>query len=379
MNLYEWKALPVYLKKYEGVEPNIYFCNMAGQISRYNNTTNTYEILHQINAPTRACVGVKCYGKQKEITVKVAIMLTFSYRDDYESHNVINLNKNLYDNNINNLVWDDYTRFNKKLLFTPAPIIETLPGEIWSPIPNIGYTADVDTFMMFCSTYGRIYSYNKYPTFMNPEICNGYYRITIDRDRNRNGKRVTAHKLVHRIVMNTFNYNPNWKSLQVNHIDGNKINNNISNLEWCTPLENTHHSRITKLNNAFGENHPLNTHTTEQVIYVLDRYLNGDSLNIISNESDLSRDFVSHIISGNLRLTEIVPYMVNHDYVPSKLFAPNTLIEIIKECNDKCDSRDFRSIYKKFNIKRNTPEYISITIIYSLIYNCIKWIKYIEL
>ena len=52
---------------------------------------------------------------------------------------------------------------------------------------------------------------------------------------------------VHRLVATTFIPNTDSKKIFVNHIDGNKQNNHVSNLEWATPSENCTHAYQTGL------------------------------------------------------------------------------------------------------------------------------------
>ena len=70
--------------------------------------------------------------------------------------------------------------------------------------------------------------------------CN-YFLVTLV---NSNGTRKNA--FIHRLMGETFIPNPDNKP-QINHIDGNKQNNRLNNLEWCTDSDNKKHAYKTGL------------------------------------------------------------------------------------------------------------------------------------
>lgn len=63
-----------------------------------------------------------------------------------------------------------------------------------------------------------------------------------------NGKKKTYR--AHRLVLMAFKPVDNMENLEVNHIDGNKKNNRLENLEWCTSSENQIHAFKTGLSKA---------------------------------------------------------------------------------------------------------------------------------
>jgi hypothetical protein len=96
------------------------------------------------------------------------------------------------------------------------------------------------------SDFGRIR--NKHTgVVLKPLIDKGYQRVNV----YRSGK--LYRKSIHRLVLFAFipNDDPE-KKVQVNHIDGNKTNNNLHNLEWCTRSENITHAIKTGLQTRFG-------------------------------------------------------------------------------------------------------------------------------
>jgi len=79
---------------------------------------------------------------------------------------------------------------------------------------------------------------------------NGYRYVTLSREGD--GKSVSY--LLHRLVGSTFINNPENYPV-INHKDGDKLNNKVENLEWCTYKENNKHARLNNLNNNVGESH----------------------------------------------------------------------------------------------------------------------------
>ena len=113
------------------------------------------------------------------------------------------------------------------------PCIDCLEGEIWKQVPNTIKTYWVSNLGRFKNSSGII--------LVNSKLTPGGYNVVgIDKVTYR----------LHRIVALTFIENPENKE-QVNHIDGDKINNAVNNLEWVTNQENQIHKFKTGLGNNY--------------------------------------------------------------------------------------------------------------------------------
>lgn len=77
----------------------------------------------------------------------------------------------------------------------------------------------------------------------------GYYQVRL----SRNGSKVS--RTVHRLVALAFLPVQEGRGC-VNHKDSNRVNNCVSNLEWCTQQENVKHSYDTGSNSNAKEKHP---------------------------------------------------------------------------------------------------------------------------
>lgn len=126
---------------------------------------------------------------------------------------------------------------------------------------------------LLCKTYSH------YFVFSNGAIMNLQGKV-LSPHKNKSGYMSTLingeTRDIHRIIASCFIPNPK-NFPQVNHKDGDKTNNNIENLEWCTRSENLKHAYCNGLEKIQRcEDHHAHKLTVEAVKYIRDNLICGD-------------------------------------------------------------------------------------------------------
>lgn len=130
---------------------------------------------------------------------------------------------------------------------------------------------------------GRVWS-DKSKKFMAQSFDkNGYKKVAL-RSKDLPPKKCHLYS-VHRLMMENFFPFHGMENYQVNHIDGDKTNNNLSNLEWVTCKENIQHAVVTGLRAEINGAAKL---TTNEVIEIYKRSHNGEK------NVDLGAEFHVH-------------------------------------------------------------------------------------
>ena len=152
-------------------------------------------------------------------------------------------------------------------------------------ISNCKYNLKYDYYI---TDNGNVYSgkTNKYlKTVLDKD---GYVKvrmISTDNKRHRYS--------VHRLIMENFSPIDNMAEMQVNHIDGNKQNNNIKNLEWVSCSENIQHAYDTGLKKQNGENNNASKLTEKEVKEIIQLLLSKKYTG--SRMYNLSDDYANSI------------------------------------------------------------------------------------
>ena len=317
-------------------------------------------------------------GDNKEYALDKLMLLIFDYRYDNSNLGVIHLDGNCTNNKLSNLVWKDFVRNDKLLMCHDVTNIKfpdkIANDEIWTNVLDIGWVKyhNLNSTGLFVSNYGRVFStYSCSLKKLNTDT-NGYHRVSIrklDRKSNYNA-------VVHRIVMNSFDYNPNWNILDIDHINGIKSDNRLVNLRWCSHKENMHAAFKLGLINTYGEDNHMNVHSKEAVNYILDLYFSGSKPTriaiLLARKYDMESQYmevrssiVSSIIYCNSRLNDIIDYLVEHAYIPSLIFTPEEYSDILLACKDAKLPTD---VTDKMCYIKGTPKYY-------LVYMCFTVLK----
>lgn len=136
------------------------------------------------------------------------------------------------------------------------------------------------------STYGRLFD-----TIYNMCVgCSidkdGYLMASIHIGRDDFGCPYKKIRL-HRFILMSFDFRPDFADLHVNHKDGDKLNLTLNNLEWTLPIENTQHGWENNLNMNIGIHNGNGKHEEETIIKICELIDKGLSNAEICNKFNI--------------------------------------------------------------------------------------------
>ena len=148
--------------------------------------------------------------------------------------------------------------------------------ETWLP-----YYIGTEFTGYFVSSTGKVS--NSKDLILKPEIRAGYYSVNL----YFNGKK--KKRMIHRMVAEMFIPAHMVGEEHVNHKDGVKTHNWVSNLEWCTPSYNSKHAFTMGLRkNKSGSESHLSKYTEEQVLLVCELLMENTNINHIVEQTGIS-------------------------------------------------------------------------------------------
>ena len=145
-------------------------------------------------------------------------------------------------------------------------------------------------FNYYVTNDGKIWSEKTQKFLSQHKDKDGYLKVRMGTMDLNPGKTHTFS--VHRLVLENFNPIQGMDKLQVNHIDGNKENNNLLNLEWVTCKENISHAMKNGLRAKVNGAAKL---TPEQVTDIYIRSNNGERNIDLSEEFNIHPDIIGKI------------------------------------------------------------------------------------
>ncbi len=203
----------------------------VSNLGRVKNNKTNY-ILKTQKSEAYERVGLRCIdGKSHTKRVHRLVLEAFNPIEGMDKLVVNHKDANHFNNHLDNLEWltqsENVKRtwqrgrkhINEKLDYY---VFDSQTSEDWIPVYNY------ENYEI--SNLGRV-RVSKTQQILKPDNINHYLYVRL------NGHKVS----IHRLMMKSFYPRDDADEMQVNHIDGNKHNNQLSNLEWCTASENVNH------------------------------------------------------------------------------------------------------------------------------------------
>lgn len=142
---------------------------------------------------------------------------------------------------------------------------------------------------------------------LKPGLSHGYLCVVFC----IGGKRKTAY--IHRLLAEHFLPNPNNLPV-INHVDGNRSNNIITNLEWCTYSQNSQHG-VDFLSNNHGSNHVKAKFKELDILKIIRMHHKlGNNTKSIADEFKVSQATIINICAGRRYKKEYAKVMATLDH-----------------------------------------------------------------
>ena len=208
-----------------------------------------------------------------------------------------------------------------------------------------GYT-DIRPNSYYLASNGRIFStVNNRLTEMSLSYTSGYgfIRLCGETDGVRKSYRMN------RLIMLYFNYIPNSENYEVDHIDGNPMNNDLSNLRWVTHTENMQYAI---------QNGQIKRQFNKEQITEIKRFIyEGKSLTKIAEVFGTSIPMICKIKNGEVYTdieTEYDEKIKNISNFSSKILSSEIVKNIYDFCKENILYMNDDEIAKKFGVSRDT-------------------------
>ena len=188
-------------------------------------------------------------------------------------------------------------------------------------------------------TTGVFPGYPNYTIFSDGRVMSHYYErfISCKGDKNgylrvglTNASGLKTFK-VHRVILQTFRPVEGMEALEVNHINGNKTDNRVENLEWVTTLENIQHAIKTGLRSPppSGLSSERGLFSRSDLEFIFREKRKGRTAREIASELSVKDFNVTQLLSGKRYIEDFRPFrevLIAEGVIPDRKYLKGVRI-----------------------------------------------------